>query len=245
MSIRFDRALHYGDGLFETLRTVRGRAPLFDFHYERLCLGADRLGLPKPGAVALRRRIARAHGEAIVKLIYSAGESPRGYARGAAEPVWHRFVGPYVPGPLQLRAKRCVVQLAWQPRLAGIKHLNRLEQVLARVEVGSEWDEGLMFNERGLPQCGISNNVLLHVDGQWVTPRVAGAGVAGVARRWLMERYAVIERDVDADELARCAGIAMCNALHGPRAVISLDERSLPEHPDIAMWRQYWTALFA
>lgn len=240
-----DRALHYGDGVFETLRAVDGRAPLFDLHFERLCRGADYLGLKKPAASAMRQRIARTHGEVIVKLIYSAGSGERGYARGTAAPIWRRFVSPYQAGVERLRVKTCVLKLAWQPRLAGIKHLNRLEQVLARAELESGWDEGLMFNERGDVQCGISSNVLLHLDGRWVTPEIVGAGVAGVARRWLIESGAVTERRVGRQDLVRCVALGMCNALHGPRALVVLDDRAIPEHADIVRWRQQWTALFA
>jgi 4-amino-4-deoxychorismate lyase len=191
-----DRGLQYGDGLFETMRVRAGRVRFVEAHLARLAQGCERLGIPAPHDARLRGEIAAAAAQggrdAILKLVVTRGSGPRGYAaRGHFEPrrVLSLFAAtaPALPaGGVLLRLAR--MTLAENPVLAGVKHLNRLENVLAASEAGHEdCFDSLLLDAAGQVVCGTMTNLFL-VRGQvLVTPSVDRAGVAGIMR-WLVLR---------------------------------------------------------
>jgi 4-amino-4-deoxychorismate lyase len=192
-----DRAFQYGDGLFETIRLVAGQLSLWRLHRERLESGARTLGIPldlqcvEQHCAVLTQGIAAG----VVRITVSRGDSLRGYAPladahprivCALYPAAAPDPRPYVQG---VRVRLCDTRLAEQPRLAGLKHLNRLEQVLARQEWStSEFAEGLMLDVAGRLIEGTFTNVFLVLDDRICTPRLDRCGVAGVMRRYLLEQ---------------------------------------------------------
>ncbi len=228
-----DRACQFGDGLFETLAVVDGRPCLWDFHIERLHLGCDRLGLPWPDPALLfdeACRVARGCARGVLKILYSAGRSPRGYARVAdvrpsrwlqcSDWPTHGLLAHQRP----LRLRTCALRLAHQPALAGIKHLNRLEQVLARAELPVDADEGLLRDAEGRAVEAIAANLLVYIDGAWLTPPLDGCGVAGTVRRLLLESdLGVRIEPLDHQRLFAADGLFLSSALLGIRAVAELD----------------------
>jgi len=192
-----DRGLRYGDGLFETMAVRAGRIPLLDRHLARLSLGLRRLGIEGVDVARLggdvRRRCAAAD-RGVARLTVTRGSSARGYQPPVvAEPNWILALSEWPQG-LAASARDGVVirlcrqRLASQPALAGIKHLNRLEQVLAR----AEWRdpgiaEGLMLDDAGRPVCGTMSNLFVVRDGRLLTPSVDRCGVAGVMRGLVLE----------------------------------------------------------
>lgn len=186
-----DRGLHYGDGLFETIAAAGGRLRFEALHWERLGRGCDRLGLAAPDWSALRVEARRAaEGErALVKVIVTRGSGGRGYAPGrtaAPRRIVLRYRWPEEREDVAGRGARLdwsEVALAAQPLLAGLKHLNRLEQVLARARVlANGADEALMCTEDGQVICGTMSNVFIVRRQSLLTPCVDRAGVAGVVR---------------------------------------------------------------
>jgi 4-amino-4-deoxychorismate lyase len=196
-----DRALHYGDGVFETIAIRKGEARLWSLHVDRLQAGCERLGIAVPGADELRQELAQAlHATdidtryALAKIIVSAGSAGRGYRR-PDKITAELFTGIFEavrPGDAHIRdgvaTRRCETIVAAQPALAGIKSLNRLEQVLAR----NEWQdpavfEGLMCDTDGQLICGTMSNVFLIHDKKVSTPILDRCGVAGVMRRHVIE----------------------------------------------------------
>jgi 4-amino-4-deoxychorismate lyase len=139
-----------------------------------------------------------------------------------------------------LNLRWCETPLAIQPALAGIKHLNRLEQVLAR----SEWNEtdpnhpaiheGLQCDTAGRVVCATSANLFVLRDGHWLTPPVADCGIAGICREWILAhadraREAVLSRaDVESAE-----SLVLCNAVRGILSVAALGSRRWPPHPQV------------
>lgn len=250
MRLQDDRGLHYGDGLFETIRFVGAHAPLWDWHMQRLALGCGRLGLPAVDAVALARRaqtLAVVHAQSVIKLICSAGSGPRGYAR--PQPLHPRvlaFASAYAPAAVRpLRVRWCQTRLALQPALAGIKHLNRLEQVLAR----SEWsdtaiDEGLMLDMQGQVIAATAANLFVRSEGRWLTPPVQACGIAGVARRWLIAEVGAAELPLEVATLESAEACVLTNALHGPRQVGQLEQRHWEPDRQVQQLQQRWSALF-
>ena len=187
-----DRGLSYGDGLFETIRFEQGRAPLWARHMQRLADSCARLRIPAPGASLLWAEAQQAGAgmtHFIVRITLTRGLGERGYALPALVAptrIVAAFAMPalakelYVEG---IRLHRCNTFLADQPLLAGMKHLNRLEQVLAR----AEWNdpaigEGLVCDRLGHAISATAANLFAVVDGVPVTPALERCGVAGVAR---------------------------------------------------------------
>ena len=160
MSLLTDRGLHYGDGLFETIACRNGEPRFLGEHLERLAVGCERLGMElgsRGGLVEDVARLAAGKVRALVKVLVTRGPATaRGYApRGDERPS--RIVLRYGwPAEDPRSAERGVAvrianfTLAENPRLAGLKHLNRLEQVLARAELmGSGLDEALLLSRSG------------------------------------------------------------------------------------------------
>lgn len=233
-----DRGLQYGDGLFETI-AVRASGPcLWAEHRDRLTLGAARLGIPLPDPeLLLRECLALTQGAAsgVVKLILTRGSGGRGY-RPPAVPSPTRILALY-PTPdyppdwaeAGVRVRWCDLALGENPRLAGIKHLNRLEQVLAR----AEWDdeaiaEGLLCDTRGRVIAGTMSNVFVYAGGRLLTPCLDRCGVAGTVRA-LVLRLAptcgvpVAEADLMRADLEAADGVFMTNAVLGVVPVRRLD----------------------
>lgn len=239
-----DRGLLYGDGLFETIAMRDGRARFLDWHFERLAEGGRRLALPLPEAALLRNEIECAwpQGRGVVKLILTRGVGERGY-RPPPVPNVTRIVSGYAwPADLEARKEGvrlgiCRTRLGRNAALAGIKHLNRLEQVLARAECDdARMDEGLMLDNRGHAIAGTMSNVFFRMAGRWVTPSITESGVSGVMRRafrvWAAgQGVATEERDVPFTELEAASAMLMTNALIGARPIRMFAGRALELDP--------------
>lgn len=187
-----DRGLMYGDGVFRTLRLIDGRPHCWTRQYQKLLADCAALQIACPAEAFLRDDIAQLAAEqpnGVLKVIITRGAAARGYAVNPALPVT-RIVSvsplpqyPEVYYTEGVRVHRCALRLAEQPALAGIKHLNRLENVLARME----WQdpgiaEGLLLNERNEVIEGTMSNLFMRCGEHLYTPDLGRAGVAGVTR---------------------------------------------------------------
>lgn len=241
-----DRGFAYGDGLFETVAVADGVPRLLDHHLERLELGARRLGFAVAVAqVRERLRLhARALGHGVLKYVVTRGSGPRGYAPPAqpvprhllyATPREAGFADRWWHGAEPVAVTVCRTELGMNPALAGIKHLNRLEQVLGR----AEWQdpavsEGLMRVHGGAFVCATAANLFALCGGTLVTPGLERAGVAGVMRRAVLDvaregRWVVRHADLEARVLFEEAdAVLLSSALTGLRRVDRVDDRALP-----------------
>jgi len=238
----YDRGVHFGDGLFETIACRRGRPRFLSLHLERLQLACQRLGIDAgPDDIAAEiRSLASEVDSSIVKLVLTRGTAvARGYAvtgREKATRITFRY-----PWPRETRdgsqdgvhVRTATLRLGENPALAGLKHCNRLEQVLAR----REWTdpgiaEALLFSSSGKLVSGTMTNVFI-VDGSDLrTPRVDLCGVAGVMRRVVLREAArmgiqTAEDVLDAKDLHRADEIFLTNARIGIWPVRVLDNRPL------------------
>jgi len=252
-----DRGLEFGDGLFETLAVVDGRPRLLARHLARLAAGCARLGIEAPAGELLGRELeaaARVPGTGLLKLVVTRGTGLSGYAARADQPAsrWLAALPPrsrpaaHAEAGITLRV--LTTRLAEQPLLAGLKHLNRLEQVLGRRELAGGADEGLMLDVRGRAVCGTMSNVFAVIDQRLVTPSLERAGVAGVMRAALLDAWreagrAVEVRDLMPEELAAASEIFVSNALIGVWPVAALGARRLAPGP-CAREAQAWIAGF-
>lgn len=241
------RGLAYGDGVFETMRAHRGAIHWWPAHWARAERGAERLGIPLPSRTrveAERDALLHAAPDGVVKwtLLRGAGVRTRGYAPDPAAPsLWLLSAHP-APAPLarDLRLRWCETRLAAQPRLAGIKHCNRLEQVLAR----AEWtrldadeaacDDGVMRDADGRAICATSANLLVHRDGGWWTSSVERCGIAGVCRAWAIEALDARETGLSVEAVESADAVVLCNAVRGILPVARLGDARWPSrHPAV------------
>lgn len=195
-----DRAFQYGDGLFETIAVREGRLEYWQRHMQRLSLGCQRLNIPAPNVSQLLGEVLqllsglREAEQGIIKIIVSRGEGGRGY-RAPSQVQPKRVVGFYSMPAYPVKYNQqginltvCKTPLGLNPALAGMKHLNRLEQVIGR----SEWDdesiaEGLMLDIQGNVIEGTMTNLFFVRDGQLYTPALENSGVAGIMREAVLE----------------------------------------------------------
>jgi 4-amino-4-deoxychorismate lyase len=242
-----ERALHYGDGLFETIACIGGRPRFLGLHLKRLDTGCTRLGFELADVAQLTREVrelAAGSERAIVKVLVTRGAAiARGYALTGREQTTRitlRYAWPLEEPALAqqgVRVRIASVRLGENPALAGLKHCNRLEQVLAR----REWSDpdiadALMFSSSGALISGTMTNVFLVRDGKLITPRVDRCGVAGVMREVVLRAAAADgieteERVLDAHELARAQELFLTSALTGIRPVRELEGVSFAAGP--------------
>lgn len=241
-----DRGLAYGDGLFETMLVFAHQAVWWPAHWARLARGAGATGIGMPQREWLEAELgpllSAAPDNAVLKLILTRGAGGRGYA---ADPdiettlvLSVHAAPPPPPAPLALRW--CDTRLAIQPALAGFKHLNRLEQVLAR----AEWrdpaiHEGLMLDTEGRVACATSANVFARLGGRWLTPPVDRRGVAGVARAWVLANVPdSAEAELTAADVESAEALFLCNAVRGILPVGSLGEKRWAPQPALEELRR-------
>lgn len=236
-----DRGLAYGDGLFETMRAHRGTLPWWDAHWARLARGGRRLGMALPDQAQARAEAAALFadgGDGVLKLIVSRGGGARGYAPPReAQPHWLLSRHPLPPAAPRsgLRLHWCATRLAAQPLLAGIKHCNRLEQVLARAEcVAAGADEGLACDADGAVVSATSANLFVLRDGNWTTPPLDRCGVAGTCREHLLGPLGAREARMDPGMVEAADAVFLCNAVRGILTVATLGARAWSPHPAVA-----------
>jgi 4-amino-4-deoxychorismate lyase len=236
-----DRGFAYGDGVFETCRVHCGKITFWALHLERLLTSAERLKIPIAEAQLLTYRdellqlLSTAQLEsAVLKITITRGVGGRGYGLPQqVAPTYCLGVFPSLPllsdQYLQGVAVRiCSQRLSQSPALAGMKHMNRLEHILARSEWGDEFNEGLLLDVQGNVIEATVSNLFLVNDGCLITPDLTLAGVAGIMRRLIIERFApelglnVVIRSVDIDVIGGAQELFLCNSVFGIWPVVHL-----------------------
>ena len=239
-----DRALAYGDGLFETMRVHAGTLPWWDAHWARLARGGERLRMALPHPDRLQAEAARLFddgADGVVKLLVSRAGA-RGYAPpadGAVRWMLSRHpLPPHAPAT-GMRAIWCDIRMSVQPALAGIKHCNRLEQVLARGEcVAAGADEGLLQDTDGRVVSATAANLFILCDGAWLTPRLDRCGVAGTCRAHLLQALDARESILDVAAVETADAVFLCNAVRGILPLARLGTRQWSPHAAIATARR-------
>ena len=243
----FDRGLHFGDGLFETIACRRGRPRFLTLHLERLRLGCERLGIETGGLPDIQtevRALASEVDNAIIKVILTRGTAlARGYqasGREKATRITFRYAWPKetaTESQVGIRVRTAQLRLGENPALAGLKTCNRLEQVLAR----REWKdpgiaESLLFSSSGRLVSGTMSNVFVVEGSRLRTPRLDLCGVAGVMRRVVLREAGragiPVQEDVlGVDDLRQAEELFLTNARMGAWPVRELDGRPLEPGP--------------
>lgn len=243
----FDRGLNYGDGVFETILFCNSKLTLWSLHLERLCLGLARLN------IVLEPSVIEAHKDkllaqvladgldttGLLKIIVTRGVGGRGYAPSDSVPT---VILTWFAKPLHsmqsaeygVNASICTTMLSRNPQLAGIKHLNRLEQVLAAQELQTaSVDEGLLLDTENNVIEAISKNLFLIKNNTLYTPLLTYSGVKGVMREHIINtiapalNIALIEQDIAASQLAEFDEAFVCNSVQGLWPLKSIGDNKL------------------
>ncbi|WP_162845994.1 aminodeoxychorismate lyase [Seongchinamella sediminis] len=242
-----DRGLDFGDGLFETLLLRSGTPQFQQLHLERLAAGLQVLSFPdclERAADCLQQAAEhlQAHAWAALRLTVTRGAAPRGYAPPAA--ATPRVVITAAPLSQDRSLFSPPLALDWahmpwssQPQLAGIKHLNRLEQVLVAARLATmDADELVVLDQQG-QVCSVSaGNLFLLEQGRLLTPALETCGIAGTRRRLVLEQLApalsipVAETHISPAQLADADAVFVCNSIRGLQPVASLGERRWHNH---------------
>ena len=250
-----DRGLQYGDGLFETMRWKNHSVQFWQDHYLRLQKGCQRLDIPCPDEklldLELKKLAAGTTSEqCVIKLILTRGSGGRGYklpARVKPTRVLSLYPFPDYPDEYYsqgVRLRLCETRLAHNTALAGIKHLNRLEQVLARNEwQGNEYAEGLMLDQDENVIEATMSNVFWLKSEKLFTPSIDRCGIAGVMRGRIMQAAEVLNIDIETgkyklDDLLTSDGIFLSNSVIGLWPVRNLMDKHWTPHPVIHQLNQ-------
>ena len=237
-----DRGLRFGDGVFETLAVVDGRPQLWDAHIERLQFGCERLGIPVPETETLWADWQALSDKAtcgVLRITVTRGAGGVGYAPPVVcKPTRILQCLPVPERPDTLWAdgvdlRVCQIRLAIQPVLAGMKHLNRLEQVLARAECGSAGNsDGLLLAGDGRIAEATSANLLIESEGTLIIPDITDVGVDGIMQQWIVEQagamgIVVRKKPMSLETLQDKDAMMLCNSLNGVWPVRRLAGRKL------------------
>lgn len=235
-----DRGLQYGDGVFETLDVLNGTPLFLQQHLLRLELGCRTLLIPCPDfslLTAEARQLTANADMAVLKLIVTRGCGGRGYRQPAeVSPTRILSLHPHPDYPQQfhddgVKLRFCRKQLAINPDLAGIKHLNRLEQVMARAEwQDDEIQEGLMLDSEQRVVEGTMSNLFWLKHGILHTPPVDQCGIAGIVRGLIMALaqsagIAILERHASRDDVLAADELFVTNSIIGIWPVRQLEQQ--------------------
>ncbi|MBA3582086.1 MAG: aminodeoxychorismate lyase [Gammaproteobacteria bacterium] len=235
-----ERGFAYGDGVFETIRVVNGKLPLWSLHWQRLQQSLIRLKIEALNEQAILDQInalTSKQGEYKIKIIVTRSNNidpSKTYTPDNHAAQCYIGVAPLNSSKIKNNTRKLVqlnTQLAKQPLLAGLKHLNRLEQVMASIELSTQSaDEGIVCDtDNFIIEC-TRHNIFWVSDNCLYTPDLGFAGVAGVMRQWILEQASSLNISYriaryPADALKTADEVFISNAIHGIVAVSSIDSR--------------------
>lgn len=240
----FDRGFAYGDGVFRTFLVKNGVPNHWELQYQKLYQDCLALGIACPSNDELLSDITVLFNEttdSIAKIIVTRGESSRGYKVPddiQANRVVLKLSPPTYPKSNDTQGVKlhlCELKLGAQSKLAGVKHLNRLENVLARME----WNDAtiadglLMDSNNNVIECTMSN-IFARFGNELITPALDQCGVAGIARARIIENSKLFNLDVKVeglklDKLMQSDEIIICNSLFGAWQVVAFNDKQWPK----------------
>ncbi|WP_428356597.1 aminodeoxychorismate lyase [Methyloprofundus sp.] len=237
-----DRGLHYGDGLFETIEVVQGQPVFLRQHLARLKAGCQTLKIPYPDETLLLdelKKICECCEQGVIKLMLTRGSGGRGYRQPEfVKPTRIVALHAYPDYPEHyktqgIQARFCHARLGLNPLLAGLKHNNRLEQVLARSEWQDEFQEGLMLNLHEHVIEGTMSNLFVVKDQIVYTPEISVSGIKGVMRQIIM--HIAEQNNIPLQEALLTKGFVLqadelfvSNSVIGIWPIRSLENKSYP-----------------
>lgn len=248
------RGLAFGDGVFETCFSQQGRVRFLADHLDRLNRGTRALQLrweqddAEHLLVEIQSLLDPDNAPAVIKIMLLRQSQGRGYDYDPQRQTTDRIVmrNAYQPPDWVATGARLVMSRRYassNPDLAGIKHLNRLDSVLARQDARHQQaHEALLCLPDGRLVEGSMSNVYLRLAGRWMTPELGCAGVEGIIRRRLVEAapLGLGCKKIDKTEVPKAEAAMISNSLLGLVPVIELAGRPLapPEPDELTLFRR-------
>lgn len=244
-----DRGFSYGDGVFRTMRVRNGLPVSWPFQYQKLVADCAAIGIVCPSAELLmadfqklfEKELFFENSDLVAKIIITRGEGERGYAPPVITVPTRVLIKSNMPNYATdnyeqgVKLRICNIRLSAQPKLAGIKHLNRLENVLARMEWRDEaiFDGLLMDAQDNVIECTMSN-IFIRCGSTLLTPDLSQCGVAGITRQRILGLGKPLGLDVFVKnfklaDLFQADEVVICNSLYGAFQVSSVDEKIWPQ----------------
>ena len=245
----FDRGFSYGDGVFRTMKIRNGLPVSWPFHYQKLVADCAVIGIVCPSAELLMSDLQKLFEKElfsenltqVAKIIITRGEGERGYAPPVITVPTRAVIKSDLPHYAQsnydqgVQLHVCDIRLAAQPKLAGIKHLNRLENVLARME----WRDDAIFDGLLLDQSGnviecTMSNVFARFGKELFTPDLSLCGVSGITRQRILGLGRVLDFDIEVkslslEQLLQADEVIICNSLFGAFQVTQINHKIWPQ----------------
>jgi len=224
----FDRGLMYGQCVFETIAVSNGKPCLLEAHLERLVIGANLLSITVDQTLISKEvvQLAKPLARGIIRVNLTMGEGGRGYqnptqafsTRIISQHEYPNYSKEYWTDGIELGL--ATIRLSQQPALAGIKHGNRLEQVIARSEWKNHWQEALILDTDDNVIEGTQSNVFLVRDQCLITPKLNKAGVNGVMRQCIIDwakaaGFSVLIKTVSLEDIEQADEVFMSNSVIG------------------------------
>ena len=247
----YDRGLHYGDGLFETIAIVDGKPLCWEQHMRRLKHGCEVLGFTSPATSILQDEadsLSTNSERAVLKLILTRGVGGRGYQSEKSAThtrilcLYDWPVYPQHSWQKGISTCICKYRLGNNPHLAGIKHLNRLEQVLLRDEISlTQHQEGIVLDNSDFVIEGTMSNVFIVKDNTLLTPGLSQCGIAGIIREMILQFDIGIKNKISAlklEDFYNADEIFFCNSIIGIWPVTQLDDNKYDHGPYTKMIKQ-------
>ena len=245
-----DRGLAYGDGVFRTMKMVGGMPQFWPLHYQTLVADCGAIGIVCPSAELLMSDLLQLFTPdetAVAKIIITRGEGARGYALPA---IVHptrlvlKSAMPQYPSHFEagITLTVCETRLAHQPRLAGVKHLNRLENVLARTEWNNpEIADGILLDQHNLVIECTAGNIFARFGNELRTPKLNNCGVNGVMRQRILALSKLLslakplsldveEAEIDLADLLLADEVIICNSMYGAWQVTKIQDKLFNNH---------------
>jgi len=224
------RALNYGDGVFETMLVNDNIIRLFDLHMMRLQSSLKVLNLQPLNIKSIfdnAMSLIKDKNCYVLKLVAFRDDSQRGYSSQSIKAHYFLTLNPYAKGKISDKLTKSSVMLSSQKKLAGIKHLNRLEQVLASQALNhTEFSDAIMCNENGRIIETISKNIVLFKQDKIYSPKLSKSGVFGVALRWLqVQGHEINWKKIEFKDLPKYHGMMTCNSIQGFKAIKNIDNK--------------------
>lgn len=244
-----DRGFAYGDGIFRTMLMRSGLPVDWPLHYQKLVADCAVIGIVCPSAELLMSDFLQlfsaedidSNKQEVAKIVVTRGEGERGYKTPAVTTPTRVLIKSAMPQYAKeyyvdgVRLHVCELRLAVQTKLAGIKHLNRLENVMARMEWRDEGIfDGLMLDQQGFViECTMSN-IFARFDNSLITPDLSQCGVAGITRQRIIGLAAVLNLTVEVaplplDRLLQADELIICNSLYGAFQVTKIGDTTWPQ----------------
>jgi len=233
-----NRGLAYGDGLFTTAKIENGHIQYLSAHIERLLLGCKKLAINPPLQAELAQQlnsVAKHYSLAVLKVIITASSGGRGYARSASNHydliiMVHEYPSHYDElASTGIKLGLSQQQLGLNPMLSGLKHLNRLEQVLLRKELSTRTEDDLLVtNVNGNVIESTSANLFFYFNDKWHTPDVSQSGVNGIMRQAILHHYPkTLIKSFTVEDVAQAQTMFICNCVMGIMPVIVFNNKAL------------------